>query len=85
MGGRVYAADKGDANGEGNEARHFRSSGPGGRRAELTRADGISEEAKRATSGCLGLREERSRRDERFWVCVGRPRGGTGLWVGPGK
>lgn len=58
MGGRVYAADKGDANGEGDEARQFRSSGPGGRSADLTRADGISEEAKRATSGCLGLREE---------------------------
>lgn len=58
MGGRVYATDKGGANGEGDEARQFRSSGPGGRSGDLTRADGISEEAKRATSGCLGLREE---------------------------
>lgn len=81
MGGRVYAADKGDADGEGDEARQFRSSGPGGRSADLTRADGISEEAKRATSGCLGLREE----PRGFRTCVGRPRGGTGLWAGPGK
>lgn len=59
MSGRLYAADKGDAKGEGDEARQFRSSGSSRLRCDLTRADGISEEAKRATSGRLSVREKK--------------------------
>lgn len=80
MSGRVYSADKGDANGEGDEARQFRSSGSSRLRSKLTRADGISEEAKRATSGRLSVREKK----RGFWcgglVC-GRGQEGRGLDV----
>lgn len=53
MSGRVYSADKADAIGEGDEARQFRSSDSSRPRSKLTRADGISEEAKPATPGRL--------------------------------
>lgn len=59
MVGRVYSADKGDANAEGDEDRQFRSPGLNRPRSDLTRADGISEEAERATSGRLRMRERR--------------------------